>query len=39
MQTSQHTLEHDRYQQGWEKLTEIDGDAGERVIQPERHRA
>jgi hypothetical protein len=28
----------DRYQRGWEKLKEIDGEAGEKVIQkPERH--
>lgn len=26
-------MEHDRYQRGWEKLKEIDGEAGERVIE------
>lgn len=26
-------MESDRYQRGWEKLKEIDGDAGERVIE------
>jgi 4-carboxymuconolactone decarboxylase len=26
-------MAQDRYQQGWEKLKEIDGEAGERVIE------
>ncbi|HDH00917.1 MAG TPA: carboxymuconolactone decarboxylase family protein [Nitrospirae bacterium] len=26
-------MEHDRYKRGWEKLKEIDGKAGERVIE------
>ena len=25
-------MESDRYQRGWDKLKEIDGDAGERVV-------
>ena len=26
-------MDNDRYEQGWEKLKEIDGEAGERVIE------
>ncbi len=29
----QHTQDHPRYANGWEKLKEIDGDAGEKVIE------
>jgi 4-carboxymuconolactone decarboxylase len=33
MLTLQQTHEQSRYTQGWEKLKEIDGDAGEKVIE------
>lgn len=33
MQTLQHTHDQNRYTQGWDKLKEIDGDAGEKVIE------
>jgi len=33
MPTLQRTHEQSRYTQGWEKLKEIDGDAGEKVIE------
>jgi hypothetical protein len=33
MLTLQQTHEQSRYTQGWEKLKEIDGDAGEKVNQ------
>lgn len=33
MSTLQYTHEQSRYSQGWEKLKEIDGDAGEKVIE------
>ena len=33
MPTLQHTPDQPRYANGWEKLKEIDGDAGEKVIE------
>jgi 4-carboxymuconolactone decarboxylase len=33
MQTLQHTPDQNRYTRGWGKLKEIDGDAGEKVIE------
>ncbi len=33
MQQTRNPLESTRYRRGWEKLREIDGDAGERVIE------
>ena len=30
---TENIYEHDKYEQGWEKLKEIDGEAGEQVIE------